>query len=186
MPKISKVFELNVTPERFVVECDELEFKELQLEVERRLNLENRLRNQINIFQVIDEEEKSLIKPINSLVMDIASKMSARSENGAVQIKLAHLKKMALEYFGTEDLYSVENRMKLIFLSINFHQTCELIIFDGKLMGSFQSYTTYPEETLTTDYSPVLKIEVKITYTLVPPFTEDELKELGQEFSFSL
>lgn len=40
MPHIDKVFSLRITPERFVDSCDDQEFIELQLEVERRLRRE--------------------------------------------------------------------------------------------------------------------------------------------------
>jgi len=40
MPKIDKVFSFHISPERFVEACDEQEFMELQIEVERRLRRE--------------------------------------------------------------------------------------------------------------------------------------------------
>lgn len=40
MPKIEKVFSLEISPARFVSACDGQEFQELLIEVERRLRLE--------------------------------------------------------------------------------------------------------------------------------------------------
>jgi hypothetical protein len=40
LPQIEKIFTLHISPERFVNACDETEFMELQLEVERRLRRE--------------------------------------------------------------------------------------------------------------------------------------------------
>ena len=40
MPKIDKILSFQITPERFVEACDEQEFMELQIEVERRLRRE--------------------------------------------------------------------------------------------------------------------------------------------------
>lgn len=53
MPKIDKVFTLEITPERFVNSCDAQEFQELLLEVDRRLERENRVK-QLTIQEVID------------------------------------------------------------------------------------------------------------------------------------
>ena len=55
MPKITKVMELNVTPQRFVDACDSVEFQELILEVNRRIDRESR---QMTIDMVIEEERK--------------------------------------------------------------------------------------------------------------------------------
>ncbi|HIB37958.1 MAG TPA: hypothetical protein EYO36_10420 [Mesonia sp.] len=37
MPKITKNFQLEVTPEQFVNACDDVELQELQIELDRRL-----------------------------------------------------------------------------------------------------------------------------------------------------
>ena len=55
MPKITKVMEINVTPQRFVDACDTTEFQELILEVNRRIDRERR---QMTIHMVIEEESK--------------------------------------------------------------------------------------------------------------------------------
>ena len=40
MPKIDKILTIEVRPEQYVNACDDVEFQELQIEVERRLRRE--------------------------------------------------------------------------------------------------------------------------------------------------
>ena len=54
MPRIDKVFSLEITPERFVNSCDAQEFQELIIEVDRRIRRENRVK-QITLLEEIDD-----------------------------------------------------------------------------------------------------------------------------------
>lgn len=58
MPIIEKIFRLEVTPERFVEACDDTEFMELQIEVERRLRREL-TREDIEEFKRLIKEDKN-------------------------------------------------------------------------------------------------------------------------------
>lgn len=57
MPRIDKILSLDISPERFVNACSDLEFQELQLEVERRLTRENRFK-QLSIEVEITNQKK--------------------------------------------------------------------------------------------------------------------------------
>jgi len=57
MPRIDKVFSLEITPERFVKACCAQEFQELLIEVERRIQRESRMSRQIDLEQLIKEQK---------------------------------------------------------------------------------------------------------------------------------
>lgn len=57
MPRIDKVLTLDITPERFVNACNDVEFQELQIEIYKRIQRED-LGIQLSIEDEINESNE--------------------------------------------------------------------------------------------------------------------------------
>ena len=125
-------------------------------------------------------------RSINSLVMDVVTRMSTQAQNEADQIKLDHLKKIAKEYFGTDDENTIRKRVQLVNVVETPQKLITLIFFDKKLQGSFNSYTSYPNEEFDPNKGMTMKIEVRNNFTEIPPIPIEYLKEMVKNLNFQL